>query len=149
MWGLRTLCWGSRKYQFTYRGILEKGADDIGSAVCYSIYTIYLSLCIHIYKQLIRYHLNPCIPIIPCIIYSYYMRFNMQLLGLIFFLYQKKCTFSCRSAQLLFVKTLFTMYHHDREPIIHHRCTGRETKSGFDMKRNVYEIMYAQTKLNI
>ena len=27
-----------------YRGCLEKGSDDIGSAVCYTRYTIYLSL---------------------------------------------------------------------------------------------------------
>ena len=28
-----------------YRGNIEKGSDDIGSAVCYTIYTVYLSLC--------------------------------------------------------------------------------------------------------
>ena len=29
---------------FAYTGILEKGSYDIGSAVCYTTYTIYLSL---------------------------------------------------------------------------------------------------------
>ena len=28
-----------------YRGVFEKGSDDIGSAVCYTIYTIHISLC--------------------------------------------------------------------------------------------------------
>ena len=28
-----------------YRGCLEKGSDAIGSAICYTIYTINLSLC--------------------------------------------------------------------------------------------------------
>ena len=29
----------------TYRGIHEKGSEDVVSAVCYIIYTIYLSIC--------------------------------------------------------------------------------------------------------
>ena len=28
-----------------YRGIHEKGSDDVVSAICYTKYTIYLSLC--------------------------------------------------------------------------------------------------------
>ena len=31
-------------FLLSYRGILEKGSDDIRSAVCYAIYAIYLFL---------------------------------------------------------------------------------------------------------
>ena len=31
----------------SYKGIQEKGSGDVFSAVCYTIYTIYLSLCTH------------------------------------------------------------------------------------------------------
>ena len=46
---------GQRYYNLQYNVCLEKGSDDIGSAVCDTIYTVYLSLS----KQLIRYHANP------------------------------------------------------------------------------------------
>ena len=38
------------------RGIIEKGSDDIGSAVCYTIFTIYLYSA---HKQLARHHPGP------------------------------------------------------------------------------------------
>ena len=36
---------GQRYYNLQYNVCLEKGSDDIGSAVCDTIYTVYLSLC--------------------------------------------------------------------------------------------------------
>ena len=37
--------WFDFSLQALYRGIHEKGSGDVVSAICYTIYTIYLSLC--------------------------------------------------------------------------------------------------------
>ena len=53
----------------TYRECLEKGSDDIGSAVCYTIYTSIIStytISPSVHKQMIRYHSNPFREV-PCI----------------------------------------------------------------------------------